>query len=40
MFGVKIRVFKVKESIYVSFKLIHIQKCSFFDMHVSHLGFP
>ena len=24
MFGVKIRIFKVKESIYVGFKLIHI----------------
>ena len=30
MFGVKNRVFKVKEFIYVGFKLIHIQKCSFF----------
>ena len=30
MFGVQIRVFKVKESIYVGFKLI---------VYVSHLGF-
>ena len=30
MFGVKIRIFKVKESIYVDFKLTHIQKCCFF----------
>ena len=30
MFGVNIRVFKVKESIYVGFKLIHIQNCYFF----------
>ena len=39
MFGVKIRVFKVKESIYVGFKSIHIKNVHFLDMHVSHLGF-
>ena len=37
--GVKIRVFKVKESIYVGFKLIHIKNVLFLDMQVSHLGF-
>ena len=30
MFGVKIRIFNVKKSIHVGFKLIHIQQCSFF----------
>ena len=39
MFGVKIRIFKVKESIYVGLKSIHIQKCLFLDIYVSHLGF-
>ena len=34
MFGVKIRIFKVKESIYVGFKSIHIQKYSIFG-HMS-----
>ena len=39
MFGFKIRIIKVKVSIYVGFELIQMQKLSFLGIDVSRFGF-